>query len=61
MSAVNTAGVPENVIAKQESAREAVKLDGRNQHVKQVRDTTIMIKNSDNSNEKVYRIFLMYQ
>ena len=61
MSAVNTAWVPENVTSKQDSVMVAVKLDGRNQHVKQVRDTTIMIKNSDNSNEKVYRIFLMYQ
>ena len=37
MSAVNTACVPENVTAKQESVMVAVKLDGRNQHVKQLR------------------------
>ena len=49
MSAVNTVGVLENVTAKQESVRVDVKLDGRNQNVKQVRDITEIIKESNNS------------
>ena len=53
MSAVNTAGVLENVTAKQESVGVAVKLDGRNQHVKQVRDITLIIRNINIRNLKV--------
>ena len=58
MSAVNTVGVLENVTAKQESVRVDVKLDGRNQNVKQVRDITEIIKESNNSKWKGISYFL---
>ena len=59
MSAVNTAGVLENVTAKQESVGVAVKLDGRNQHVKQVRDITLIIRNINMRNLKVMLFFVV--